>query len=52
MKNEIIEVFDAEAAGVLIEGLSAGQIKKLKEFYVNRTGDVDCERIEHFTKGL
>ena len=49
-------LFDPEIDGVLVEGLSVGQVKKLKELYQIWTQgiDMDFERLdefhEHFTK--
>jgi hypothetical protein len=44
--------FDPEIEGVLIEGLSVGQIKMLKKYYCYMTKDVDLERLDLATKRM
>ena len=43
---------DLELEGVMIEGLSVGQVKKLRTYYQKMTGDMDLESLDAFTKGL
>lgn len=52
IEEEDFEMFDPIVAGILILGLSVGQISRLKLYYQDRTGDMDFERLEEFTKGL
>lgn len=47
---EEFEVIDAEAMGITVEYLTPAQIRKLKEWYQNMTGDMDLERIDFFCK--
>jgi hypothetical protein len=46
------EIVDVEAMGIRLFGLSVADLKKVLDFYKMRTGDVDCERIDFFTKNL
>lgn len=52
MEGDEIECFDPESAGLQVHGCSPAMILKLKRFYQDRTGDVDLERLEEFTRGL
>lgn len=52
MEGDEVELMDLETLGVEIEGLTIGQIKKLKLYYQNMTADMDLKeldkRTEHF----
>ena len=52
MEGNEVEMFDPEVAGIYINGLTVGQIKKLKAYYQSMTGDMDLlqleKRTEHF----
>lgn len=49
---EAFEVYDPDAMGIYLFGLSTSQLRRIVDFYKARTGDIDCERIEFFTKGM
>lgn len=49
-RSDDFEFFDPEILKIAIYGLSIAQLRKIIEFYEMRTGDVDCEHVEEFTK--
>lgn len=46
------DLIDIDGIGVMVEGLSLGQLRKLMKFYQHRTHDMDFVQLDLFTKGL
>ena len=46
--NMEFDLYDLDALGVTVDGMTPAQIRKLKAFYQNRTHDMDLKRIDYY----
>ena len=52
MEGDEVELLDIETMGIKVEGLSVGQIRRLKAWYQHTSKDLDLENLEENTRNL